>query len=166
MVDSGLTVPILYANQVQECQTFTLSYNTYREEGLKAKCLILIPSDVEDYQTLKESCNKQTVALSYNSHKADLVNLTKKISSLLRGQRLESIGFAAHGSEEGKLQLTKKHIVTLKSLACDKQQAIFWKTIGSFIRKDGRIDLLGCDIGKFNSKEILRSYAVELRYLS
>jgi hypothetical protein len=111
---------------------------------------------------LAKVCNCQTAVVDYDWQKTTLIGLAQKISNALIDNKLKSIAFAAHGNYTGKFELTQKDIVSIESLQNDKNQAVFWKTIGHLLEKQGRVDLFGCKIGLSRNKNVLLEHLEKL----
>jgi hypothetical protein len=144
------------ANQAQPLCTG--NHNTLSE----VKNLMLVPTNINDYQTLTKACNQRTIAVTYNPSKVSLLDLTNRIRNVLKGSLVDAIALATHGSSDGKFGITHRKTVSSESLQNDRGLAVFFKALGHFMSEKGRLDLFGCDTGKFKGKEILLEHLERL----
>jgi plastocyanin len=125
--------------------------NTKVTDSLHPRVLV-IANNITDYEKLITAARGYSLIVNYDPDTTTLNELKDKVMLALDGKEASSIAFANHGTEVGSFQLTVKDTVSLSSLLYQKDLKQFWRYIGQSIKREGRIDLLACDLGKASSK--------------
>ncbi|XOB61216.1 DUF4347 domain-containing protein [Campylobacterota bacterium DY0563] len=113
--------------------------------------LTVIDTSIEDWQILAKSVNKGSVLLL---QKGDNV-LDSILAELKKLNSVESLNIISHGSS-GELHILSKRI-SKETLQKNKAK---WEELGTYLSKDGDINLFGCNIAKGDEgKEFLSTIA-------
>jgi hypothetical protein len=116
--------------------------------------LLVISSEVPHPESLLRSVQSDVQVVYYNATSTTLSELSENINETLAGNRASSIGFISHGSD-GNLRIASDGDISLESLH-EEHQRVFWHEIGTYVEEEGRIDLMGCNIGSsFNGEALI-----------
>ncbi len=105
--------------------------------------LLLVNSDIEDYQKLVDASLESVVTVVYDADTDDLQSIINQIQQL-DDTVYDSIAIASHSDTDGNILLTNSEHVSADSLQTDSDQQHFFASLGDFISADGRLDLLSC----------------------
>lgn len=119
------------------------SVESVSPEPLRA---LVISSDIQDRNDLLQAVQGNVITINYDSTNADPGSILSAIQAALGGRVVDSIGFVTHDNGPGAFSLTDGLSVSLASISSDAGLQGFWASVGQFVRQDGRIDLLACDV--------------------
>ncbi|MGA8833291.1 MAG: DUF4347 domain-containing protein, partial [Desulfomonilaceae bacterium] len=108
--------------------------------------VLVVASNVQDYQTLVHDAAKGVITVVYNPNTDSLHTILSRIETALGGHKADSIAFATEGEGLGQFELTSNYIVSSSSLLGSAQLQHFWKDIGSLVNNGGTVDLLACGV--------------------
>lgn len=108
--------------------------------------VLVISSNIKDADTLAAAAKDDVMVIRYDAANTSIDDLATLIHNALGGKKADSIAFATHnGNANGQVILTGTDTASLDTLNDPHQQA-FWKSIGSDLSDNGRIDLLACNV--------------------
>ncbi|MEW6350753.1 MAG: DUF4347 domain-containing protein [Thermodesulfobacteriota bacterium] len=89
-------------------------------------------------------------------------SILSQIEIAVDGKKIDSIGFAAHGSGDGTVLLTKDISLNFREIATSSDLRAFWEGVGKLLSDDGRIDLLTCGLASSFNGSLLVSQIQDL----
>ncbi len=107
---------------------------------------IVVSSDIQDRDDLIGAIQGNVITISYDAGASNAGTILSAIQSALAGRVVDSIGFVSHENGAGAFNLTNGLSVSLESLSADSSLQGFWSSVGQFVKQDGRIDILACDV--------------------
>lgn len=106
--------------------------------------VLVISSEIPHPEKLVRAALQEVEIVYYNAKDSSLNDLSREIAETLGENKASSIAFANHG-KDGLFYLTPDQIVSSESLENEHIQ-VFWQNVSSHVKKDGRIDLLACNL--------------------
>ena len=110
--------------------------------------ILVIDSNIDDANLLAKAAeNNGTIVLKYDATSTNSKHLLTIIASRMHQEgyhRVDNIAFANHASA-GRVALFSDIDLSMQTINNGNVQA-FWQGLGSIINKEGRIDLLGCNL--------------------
>lgn len=116
---------------------------TLAPESVRA---IVVSSDIQDRNDLLGAIQDNVITITYDAGTSNPESILSAIQSALSGRVVDSIGFVSHDNGAGAFNLSDGLSVSLASLSADPSIQNFWSSVGQFVRQDGRIDILACDV--------------------
>ena len=117
-------------------------------EGAVGRQVLVISSGIDDADALAAAAREGVIVVRYDAATVRLGELAGRIRAALDGRRADRIAFAAHNAEGGRLILTRKAAFTPASLTENPDHQAFWVSVAGALTEAGRIDLLGCNVGR------------------
>ncbi|NJL59931.1 MAG: DUF4347 domain-containing protein, partial [Desulfobacteraceae bacterium] len=108
--------------------------------------VLVISSEINDADDLAAAAKDDVLVIRYDAANTSSDGLAKLIHDALGGKKADSIAFAVHSNGDYvNLHLTETDVTTPDNLH-DAGQVAFWKSVGSDLSDNGRIDLLACNV--------------------
>ncbi|OQX19862.1 MAG: hypothetical protein BWK80_36330, partial [Desulfobacteraceae bacterium IS3] len=124
--------------------------------------VLVISSDINDADDLAAAAKDNVIVVRYDASETSTKGLSDLIEKALDGKKADSIAFAAHNSGDAQINITWSDIMTSDTLENDTDQQDFWRSVGTLLSENGRIDLLACDVLKSDNGEIFVSKIEDL----
>ncbi len=117
--------------------------------------VLLVSSILDDAEVLAAAAKDGVLVVKYNTRKATLDSLVRRVDKALNGRECASIGIAAHDFGSAKFYLTASETISLASTVASLSQQDFWWRMGAFLEEGGRIDLLACGLASNDTGALL-----------
>ena len=109
---------------------------------------VLVISDaISEAEKLSEAAKDGVHVVTYDADADSTNEIIDKIRDALNGEKADSIALATHGLSAGRLELTDTLDVDATTLMSTPELVDFFESLGALTDEDGRIDLLGCNVG-------------------
>ncbi|MEW6351091.1 MAG: DUF4347 domain-containing protein [Thermodesulfobacteriota bacterium] len=107
--------------------------------------VVLVSDGLSKAKELSQAATETAKVTVYDAKKDTLSDLVSVLEQMVEssGNKIGHLAWLSHG-ESGSVTLSAMDVVTVASVESD---ATPWKTIGSLLAADARIDFYGCDIG-------------------